>query len=287
MALILDYEFDNFSTAADGTRKVVDASGNSNDGTMESGQGLEFDGIDDYINTDIYVDPSYKTCIVSFKTANTLPATGCLAYGGDWAKYRRFGFFVASGKILFEYGDKYFYGSALSTNTNYRAVVTYDGVNAIGYLDSVQDAIVAASQIPSKEISSGFTFRFGDINDWIYSGDVLMCTILDVNISSDDVIYDFNNPNAIIEMLITGTANPNFSFLPSNILHCFTFDESTGNVIHDIVTGKSYSMLNFPSDNTQWTNADLQPYGHQKLRFKKDANGNPSALADTKTVRFD
>ena len=275
MALVLDYEFDNLSTAADGTRKVVDASGNLNDGIMESGQGLETDGVDDYI--DVLV-PDF---LINGGTVVKHAYAYDTGRDGIWDGANRC--YISSDYL----GWGTAYNSYIGQIPNeYRIVMSSDNLGSVDFylngnlLDTRSGSISAAFTVPYRiGVRSDNATKTHSMNRILY--------FLDVKITATDVQYDWSNPNAIVEMVITNTNNPNFSFTVQNIKALYTFDEGAGNIIYDLVSGQSYSMVNFPTDNTQWTNADLQPYGHQKLRFKKDTNGNPSALADPKTVRFD
>ena len=286
MALVLDYEFDNFSTAADGTRKVVDASGNLNDGTMESGQGLAFDGSNDYIDTGFAVKSTWKTLggVFNFQH-NTLAV---FVYGGDNAINNRFGL----GCAYMGYAN--IYKISNTSIGTFSAVLTKRSTGNVHFWQGTNEVYFTAANDLIDEVynSTPVPFCIGaHVNNGVlkYTGSsiVLHCFILDVEMTDADIIYFNNNSEAIIEMAITQTSNPNLSFQPSNILHLWPLDEGNGNTVTDIITGQVGTMINMPTDNTQWTNADLQPYGHQKFRFKKDVNGNPSALADPKTVRFD
>ena len=284
MARLLDYQFDTFSTDANGNRVIVNAGtlGSSNDAVMHTGQGLEFDGVDDYIDTETLDFASGGTVIY------VGPDDG---YSGIWDGSNRLylGTFDDT-KFYFGWGSGYSQIDKGNTPINQfnRYIITSDNTGAV-------DCFVNNTSVDTFNgtISDPFTnkFRIGQRSDGssgsIVGGIICGVCVLNKKITSSDVDYDYNNPNALLNMYLKQTDDPNFSFSYADILHIWTLDEGTGNTVYDLVTGDSYSLINFPTDDTQWTNADEESKVHQKERYKKDAHGNPAAPADPNTIRFD
>ena len=292
MARLLDYQFDNFSTDANGNRVIVNAGtlGSANDAIMHTGQGLEFDGTDDYINTGLMVDSTYRT-LIGIAEYYVLGGLRRIAFGGNDAASHRFGIGSYGSNAYWGYANHYSGAGALVENKKYIHVMTRrDDGNMYGFLNGT-NVKTAATDLLGTETDPDYALAIGAKKPGsplqFMDGKIYLVAILDVGMTDNDVTYFQDHQEEFINMVLTGTSNPNYSFTPSNIIHCWTLDEGTGNTIYDIVTGDSSAMTNFPTDDTQWTNADEESVCHQKERYKKDAHGNPSALADTNTVRFD
>ena len=282
MARLLDYQFNTFSTDANGNRITPNAGtlGSANDAVLYTGQGLDFDGADDYFDTELLDFTSGGTVIIS---------TPDLGFNGIWDGSNRLyvGFYNATN-FYFGWGTGYStiaFGTTPISTIN-RMIITSDNSGTFDcYVNNTNVGTLNGT------ISAPFSskFRVGERSDGSsqVGGIVGFLAFLKTKITQADVDYDYNNKGALIDMYLSQTNDPNFSFTLADILHIIPLDEGTGNTVYDLVTGNAYSLINFPTDDTQWTNADELSVVHQKCRYKKDANGNPSALADAGTIRFD
>ena len=287
MARLLDYQFDNFSTDANGNRVIINAGtlGSANDAIMHTGQGLEFDGVDDYIDTGFYPDETSLTLLSTFSVGT---AAGSI-FGSHDANNRRFYCGYDTLQLRYGYGDKYVTDITVVDGDIIVFGMTYDVASTT--VKAYLNGTLARSDSATWNTGAATQdFYLGKLNNYafFYSGNIYSVAIINATLSDADMLYHANNPEAVISMLITQTDNPNFSFSYTNIVQLYTLDEGAGNTIYELVSGTALAMQNFPTDDTQWTNANEESIVvHQKERYKKDVNGNPSALADLNTVRFD
>ncbi len=291
MARLLDYQFDTFSTDTNGNRITPNAGtlGSANDAVLYTGQGLYFDGVDDEIDTGILPNSAIRTLICKFRCDNISdirrPFFGKNFLGAgvwdDTSLYMRFG------------GT---YASATSSAGNYGAdiiqTVTFDEASGTAYVYKNNEAPYSRSaSLIVDSADPTYSYRITDLvagsGTLPFKGIAYWSCILTKYITSSDVDYIYNNEEALLNMVITGNSDPNLSFTPADIFSYIPLTEGTGSTVYDLVTGDAYAMTNFPTDDTQWTNADELPNTIQKCRYKKDANGNPSSLADPSTIRFD
>ena len=297
MARLLDYQFDNFSVDANGNRVIVNAGtlGSSNDAVMHTGQGLEFDGTDDYIKTSFYWSHSDNAVQVRgvFKTVSTYDETLYQNIAGTETANSNAGgylFSSISDSKWMVYQGGVNSGSAVSPNTFYRTCTALDANDIKFYVNGSLDISASAPDMTNNDtpLWIGCRTKSNQSGALIYFNGVQSNIIyVDVTPTADDIAYDAQHPDALLNMVLSGTDDPNFSFGVSNVILCAPLMEGTGHTAYNIKDGTSLAMTNFPTDDTQWTNADEQSTLVQKERYKKDAHGNPSAPADPNTVRFD
>lgn len=289
MARIVDYQFDNFDRNANHEAIVVNAgtSGSANDAVMYTGQCLGCDGVDDVIETEIYPDETYLSLI----TCMTYHGEGLSVLGNNDGTDRRFYIGVYVSRFRLAYGDQYLDGpnDSFPLDTTGVLIQTADPntLTLNGWKDGEHHIVDHSYTRDSGASTSPFVIGQTPGSDNFYNPDIRYVIILSATLTQADVDYIFNNPSAILDMLLSGTQNPNLSFGRSDILHYIPFDEGTGNSVYDLVTGDEYQMVNFPTDDTQWTNDDEDSHDVQMSRYKKDAHHNPSGLADPHTIRFD
>ena len=84
-----------------------------------------------------------------------------------------------------------------------------------------------------------------------------------------------------------GNTDANLSFTKADFAACYPTCEGLiiGNSITDIVNNTTAQIVNYT--DAMRTNADQQTEGLQNALLKQDANGVPTALADSETLRFD
>ena len=296
MARIIDYQFDTIER-----EKVINAgtSGSDNDAVMYTGQALEaLDADNEKIITDIIpftqTSPSallYKTFICDFVVPDTSGKTPVVYY--FWDDNTNAGVYVYN-----YYGDDLLYariGTSRVQLGDYRGqkitltqTLLDDGTHNIyinGTLAASGTSDTTFDNPPTDGWHLGILGRESD--DKLTRGGVIgRLVMLDVSISSDDALYDYNNKHAVISSFITSTDDPNFSFSYSNIKHIIPFDEGSGDKVHDIVTGAEYTIINHKTDNTDWSNADEAEWTHQKAMFYKDDNHNPHDDVPAHTIVF-
>ena len=294
MARLLDYQFDNFSTDANGNHIIVNAGtlGSANDAIMYTGQGLEFDGVDDYIKTPFYWSPSdnvgqvrgvFKTIltydetlyqnIAGAETANASPDYVFSAiYDGKWMVY-------SNGLT---------YGNAVTPNTFYRTCTIVTSATVELYVDgnlecshSMLDLtgndtpLWIGTRAPADQTATVIPFK-GIQSNVIY---------VDKTPTADDIAYDAQHPEALLNMVLTGTDNPNFSFGVSNIILCAPLMKGTGNTVYNVKDSSTLAMSNFPTDDTQWTNANEQSALVQKEKYITNNYWVISKIGPAQTIR--
>ena len=303
MARLLDYQFDTFSTDANGNRITPNAGtlGSANDAVLYTGQFLDADGVDDMITLPqdivttsglgageftIRMTVKFITDSINYMFLN-LAVRDIQFMGWSSESYpvrtNGFQYWTAEGTspILFLTqplaGDVITFHVVVSKSQGtVKSYANGQVVDLLTYIDHVPSYSLDVSSVFAKFSASSFA-NIGLSNLWMaYYG-----------LSDSQVLSDYNNPEDFL-YIDNGTLTTNdASFDPSTVACWFPFMEGTGNTVYDLVTGNAYAMTNFPTDDTQWTNADELPNTIQKCRYKKDVNGNPSALADPSTIRFD
>ncbi len=303
MARLLDYQFDNFSTDANGNRIIVNAGtlGSANDAIMHTGQFLDADGVDNWIQLPQTIVSNTKFGEGEFTIRMTVKwlsdsnnemflnlAPRDIQFSGyfspdypvrignlDFWTTEGVGIILMDSKPLA--GEIYTFHAVVSKTQG--TVKTY--VNGqVSYTYTYQDYLPSYNatycSIFSKATPTSYA-NVGMSNVWVaYYG------LTDAQVQSD-----YENPEEFlyIDGGILKTKDTNFD--PSTVAFWFPFTEGTGNTVYDLANNTSYSLQNFPTDDTQWTNDNEQSAPIQKELFKKDVNGNPASPADPNTVRFD
>ena len=293
MARLVDYQFESFYRDADHHMLTPNAGtlGETNDGVLYTGIGVNTDGSSQIIVTDIYPDKTYLSGLfmLHFNSLVTTAFSGCHD-DNDRRLY------------LGNYNDvcRIAYGTSYNNSSDVIAVINDPMLFGFAYDPSAQNLVHYIDGVLSYE-ASGVTFAdgastapftigavaksLGSYEDYIDGGSYF-CAFFNVTMTEDDFIYLSNNREAVIEMVLTGQDNPNLSFGPSNVLHLIPIDEALGTEFHDLVTGSTFIGQNFPGDDSQWA-FDFISRSHQSALFKKGENHNPSALTEQHTVRLD
>lgn len=286
MARVIEYNMNDVLTDTDGTRKLdnVGTSGATNDGVLNTGQMLEFDGVGQSAIVDT---SSYNGTVFSFKISVEKTSSTTIYMLGVMDGSTRTGVGVYSGNIIMFYKGNVHnlepytdVPDGISTLT-----VTIDGLNLKYYrgknlLNTITLAEVGywgstLTAIGDKEHSDTSYHWDTKIGDVVFSSAIF---------SQTDIDYMIDNPEALVAMSLGGT-DVSLSFATSDILHHWTMNEGLNSYINDIKNSTTADILNYAS--TMWTNADQQAKGLQNALLKRDANGVPTGLVDINTNESD
>jgi hypothetical protein len=283
MARILDYQFDAITTQADGTRIIDNAGtlGAANDVTMDTGQMLEFNGVNQSV-TSTYFPTDMKTicATMKFNVSGFDEGCGC----NDGAGHRAYVVKSAGDFLQIGFGSAFFVTTtSLTIGEIHRVIATINGANIDIYLDGAYITSFAGS----FSGTSTTAFKLGGIGTgFAHNGLESNIQIWDASFSATDVTHDFNNPEWVYK---NGTAteitpDAGSSLLVSNLKAWFLLTRGDGSNISELVGNTSHAIVNYAS--IMWTNADQQTEDVQDVLIKKDASGIPIGLADAGTLRF-
>ena len=156
-----------------GTNKTNDLSGQGNTGTLTSmstttspvvgklGQGLKFDGVDDYVETTSFPALASTYSYVAWIKLNALPGASEWEIISKSSATRHIG--ILNNKLVAWNGSSPFAsgGTTLSTGQWYHAVNTYDGTTNKLYLNGVFDgSAVSTATADSGVLSIGYLSGF-------------------------------------------------------------------------------------------------------------------------------
>jgi len=257
---------------ADGVYLKDFGHGNSDDSAkLYSGQMLDFDGVDDYIDTAAHlVDGDSYTLAVTFNNA--------LSAGSDNDKilinsfYGQHGFLTLSGYHLeFRIGSdattiKLRLLDFFPTDITRIVLSVVNGGSASVFVDGVDKTndLVVYEGVNANINTAYLTnrvFRLGASTNGTttyaplscFNGQIGNAQIWNKAFTADDVAYDYNN----LHHMKTADENPDSALTADNLKCWPALIEGSGDVAYDWIGNGNHSTLtNFPASDTQWSNAD-------------------------------
>ena len=271
-------------TTLDGTREVENLTANAN-AVLHTGQACKFNGVDQCINTEFIPNSTTLSfmCTLRFDAISSdWAGAGVKDNNTDGRLY--FGLYAGGTSLGFGFSNRYAeistYADVISEHDELRCVVTRrsDG-NAYIYVNGILELTIAADLIGDALIES---FYLGAYNNYALglvemNGTNNSMQILNKELSEDDIIYDFNNQEAIIDVAL-GKTNENFSFNNSDIELCYTLTEGQGSVVNDIKRNLQSDIVNYTE--ACWSDTVTSEKGLQNALLKRDIDGKVTGLAN-------
>jgi len=235
------YTMDTFHTLADGTRTVdsTGTKGESADAVLHTGHHLDTNGVNQKIITDYFVKQTAKTMFSTLRhNGGAHNGFGC---GNDEGGiYTRF-YHNFRGETTFRVGFGTTKLDVTVPNTLNRTIRIVSTLRSDGKLYLYFDGILMGSGV-SPELPCDFVIQplhlcviKDQANDSAFhNGTQSNISILTSEVSEEDILYDFNKQEAIINVAL-GNEDDNFSFVSNDIEACFHSTEGTGTVVHNIV----------------------------------------------------
>ena len=314
MARIIDYQFDTFNTATDGTRNVVNAGtlGTANDGIMYTGTGYETTTQSGSI---VFTNPaasalsnSVAGMLVDFTNTITSgypspishsgygsePANNRISIGSEFASGIGFGLYTSDGTNKYNFTDIIPYAEV--TGFDYKLLAAIDFAAGTAKVWVWKNGVITLVVNDTTTIPVGsvlntavpYSPRIGSIRDDSLSSVRFQGTIRYgayfnyAAFTDTDVAMLFDEPEKFFDYAANGT-NHGFSFAQSDILIACPLTEGTGTVATN-VAANGIGDGTFINTYTWVTELGL---GDQECMMKLDANRIPTGVADLHTIRFD
>ncbi len=235
--------------------------GSSDDSALlYSGQMLDFDGVDDYVDTHCeLVDGDSYTVIATINSSSFANSQGvCSTYFGGNGLILDTGSrlsFTVRGSV----SNVSLLSSALSTDTFYRAVCIANSEGSV-YLYINGELVASGSMGSGNTINrlTGHPFRLGaytPTTDYYMNGFIGNVQVWDAAFDADDVEFDYNH---CFLGDVTAADRPGTSLTSANLKGWWKLIEGkhTNGLVYDWSDNNlGVSMENFGS-TTPWTNAD-------------------------------
>ena len=211
---------------------VLDKSTNTNNAKLFTGKALSFDGVNDEVSINSYALSGEFTTTIWL---NTNSSGDNSLFGVNHSSCIRVRPNTATPTIELRIGSVFaFYVNAFA-NTWSRLVITRDSNNDITcYLNGVKSKSgLLDNTTPSSTgvFNSSSTFNIDSLgitqSGWEYTGFAADFQIYNTAWDSDDVAYDYANPNNL------AIDNPNATITKSNLIGYWALSEGSGSIAYD------------------------------------------------------
>lgn len=207
--LVFAVDAANVKSYVSGSTTWSDLSGNRNNGTLTngptfstgSGGSIVFDGVNDYVMNNAFVNPPTSTFTIGCWARFSSVATGryLLSFGKDAFGLALFAYGFGGGQLIFEMGSgvgNVSSGIIPTIGVWYNIVATGDGTNTRFYLNG--NLTGTASQ-GGKQIAGTPTLSLGSYVDaggnpstYYHHGNIALAQIYNRALSAQEILQNFN-----------------------------------------------------------------------------------------------
>ena len=218
----------NKSEWVGGELVVKDKSPNTNNAKLFTGKALSFNG-NDYVDTDVNQVISNEFTIAAWFNIDNTSQNGCIYGGGSGYKNScRINGTTVNLRINQASSNSYnFIFPSISTTNWNRLVITRDSSNDIRcYINNVESTTGEINDSQNTELKdigrvyNVLNYFLGSISDF---------QLYDTTWDSDDITFDYNNPNK----LVTDSVNTGTSLVVADLKGYWALSEGAGSVAYD------------------------------------------------------
>tara|TARA_R110000851_G_scaffold117849_8_gene244892 strand:+ start:2824 stop:4629 length:1806 start_codon:yes stop_codon:yes gene_type:complete len=200
---------------------IEDKSPNTNNAKLFTGKAMSFDGVNDKVETPQVTLTGDFTLAFTFMVLDNWENV-IISEAGSWnnnVQVRK-----ATSLIHFRnYVDFTF--TAMNTNTYYRAVITRTNGLVECYLDNTKSSVT----VTKTDSVTWSVIGVHNSSSNPFYGNLADIQIFDTAWDSDDVAFDYNNPNK----LVTDSANTGTSLVVADLKGYWALSEGAGSIAYD------------------------------------------------------